>query len=109
MRCCAPFLALVIGVALGSSPLEAHPGHKHLVAAGLSGARSTVPDGIRGQGAMRFRVLYASVFPRRRVRCWPRPRTASPLTGVRVGGKSTSRCPGQGFFASAPTSSRSTC
>ena len=92
MRCCAPFLALVIGVALGSSPLEAHPGHKHLVAAGLSGARSTVPDGISGQGAMRFRVLYAS----ERL-----PEKAREVLASAQGGFAVDRRPGRGevYFA----------
>jgi len=64
MKRCSLFAVLAIVAALGSSPLEAHPGHKHLVATGAraaSGARSTAPgDGISGQGAMRFKVLYSS-------------------------------------------------
>ncbi len=95
MRRCSLFVALAIAAALGGSPLEAHPGHKHLVAAGTgalsaSGARSTVPDGISGQGAMRFRVLYAS----ERL-----PDKAREVLASAHGG----------FFASARTFSRSTC
>lgn len=60
MKRFSPLVVLTIAVTLGADWLEAHPGHKHVTAA-ASGTVTTAPgDGVSGQGAMQFRVLYTS-------------------------------------------------
>ena len=95
MKRCSLFAALAIAAALGSSPLEAHPGHKHLVAAVASGVQSTAPgdgDEISGQGAMRFKVLYTSDRL---------PEKAREVLASAHGGFAVDRRPGRGevYFA----------
>lgn len=97
MKRCSLFAVLAIAAAaLGSSPLEAHPGHKHLVVSGAraaSSVHSTAPgDGISGQGAMRFKVLYTSDRL---------PDKAREVLDAAHGGFAVDRRPGRGevYFA----------
>ena len=87
-------VALGVVVALGGTPVQAHPGHsvKKAEGTGVAVRLPTTEDAVSGQGALRFRVLYGS----ERL-----PEKARAVLGAAHGGFAVDRRPGRGeiYFA----------